>query len=202
MVEKFLTILAFIVSEPGPAFRKFVPGTLSLCLESVFPLILQVCMYIVCTWNLVLLSGECLPSYTPGMYIIVYTWKPFPQSGECLHSYTPGMYIVCTWNPVPQSGECLPSHTPGMYIVCTWNPVPLSGECLPSHTPGMYIVCTWNPVLCLESVFPLILQFVPGILFSVWIVFSRYVYYISCISSYNLNAMPNLQRCKFIQAFN
>jgi len=41
VVDKFLTILAFIVSEPGPSFRKFVPGTLSLVLDNVFPLVLQ-----------------------------------------------------------------------------------------------------------------------------------------------------------------
>jgi len=39
VVEKFLSILTFIVSEPGPTFRKFVPSTLSLCLDHIFPLL-------------------------------------------------------------------------------------------------------------------------------------------------------------------
>ena len=39
VVEKFLSILTFIVSEPGSTFRKFVSSTLSLCLDTIFPLI-------------------------------------------------------------------------------------------------------------------------------------------------------------------
>ena len=39
VVEKFLSILTFIVSEPGVAFRKFVSNTLSLCLDTIFPLV-------------------------------------------------------------------------------------------------------------------------------------------------------------------
>ena len=39
VVERFLSILTFIVSEPGSTFRKFVSMTLSLCLETIFPLI-------------------------------------------------------------------------------------------------------------------------------------------------------------------
>jgi len=39
VVERFLSILTFIVSQPGPSFRKFVPSTLSLCLEHIFPLV-------------------------------------------------------------------------------------------------------------------------------------------------------------------
>ena len=39
VVERFLSILTFIVSEPGSTFRKFVSSTLSLCLETIFPLI-------------------------------------------------------------------------------------------------------------------------------------------------------------------
>ena len=41
VVEKFLSILTFIVSEPGPSFRKFVSSSLSLCLDHIFPLVLQ-----------------------------------------------------------------------------------------------------------------------------------------------------------------
>ena len=41
VVEKFLSILTFIVSEPGPTFRKFVPSTLSLCLDHIYPLVVQ-----------------------------------------------------------------------------------------------------------------------------------------------------------------
>ena len=39
VVEKFLSILTFIVSEPGASFRKFVSSALSLCLDTIFPLI-------------------------------------------------------------------------------------------------------------------------------------------------------------------
>lgn len=39
VVERFLSILTFIVSQPGPSFRKFVPSTLTLCLEHIFPLV-------------------------------------------------------------------------------------------------------------------------------------------------------------------
>lgn len=52
VVEKFLSILTFIVSEPGAGFRKFVSSTLSLCLETIFPLIadqqgseIKTCLY-------------------------------------------------------------------------------------------------------------------------------------------------------------
>lgn len=41
VVEKFLSILTFIVSEPGPSFRKFVPSTLALCLDHIFPLVVD-----------------------------------------------------------------------------------------------------------------------------------------------------------------
>ena len=39
VIESFLSILTFIVAEPGPTFRKFVPSTLSLCLDQLFPLV-------------------------------------------------------------------------------------------------------------------------------------------------------------------
>ena len=39
VIESFLSILTFIVAEPGPSFRKFVPSTLSLCLDQLFPLV-------------------------------------------------------------------------------------------------------------------------------------------------------------------
>lgn len=41
LVERFLSILTFIVSEPSPTFRKFVPSTLTLCLEHIFPLVAE-----------------------------------------------------------------------------------------------------------------------------------------------------------------
>ena len=41
VVEKFLSILTFIVSEPGTTFRKFVSSTLSLCLETILPIIMD-----------------------------------------------------------------------------------------------------------------------------------------------------------------
>ena len=41
VVEKFLAILTFIVSEPGTTFRKFISSTLSLCLETMLPIIMD-----------------------------------------------------------------------------------------------------------------------------------------------------------------
>ena len=41
VVEKFLAILTFIVSEPGTTFRKFISSTLSLCLETILPIIMD-----------------------------------------------------------------------------------------------------------------------------------------------------------------
>ena len=41
VVEKFLSILTFIVSEPGSAFRKFVASSLSLCLDTIYPIIVD-----------------------------------------------------------------------------------------------------------------------------------------------------------------
>jgi hypothetical protein len=43
-IEKFLGILEFVVKEPGSSFRKFVPSTLSLCLEHIYPLVADVRM--------------------------------------------------------------------------------------------------------------------------------------------------------------
>lgn len=42
VVEKFLGILEFVVKEPGSSFRKFVPSTLSLCLQHIYPLVAEV----------------------------------------------------------------------------------------------------------------------------------------------------------------
>jgi len=39
VIEKFLSILTFIVSEPGTSFRKLIPSTLSLCLDHIYPLV-------------------------------------------------------------------------------------------------------------------------------------------------------------------
>ena len=41
VVERFLSILTFIVSEPGPSFRKFVCSTLSLVVDQLLPLVLS-----------------------------------------------------------------------------------------------------------------------------------------------------------------
>ena len=38
-IEKFLGILEFVIKEPGVAFRKFIPSTLSLCLDHIYPLV-------------------------------------------------------------------------------------------------------------------------------------------------------------------
>ena len=38
-IEKFLGILEFVIKEPGVTFRKFVPSTLSLCLDHIYPLV-------------------------------------------------------------------------------------------------------------------------------------------------------------------
>lgn len=41
-VEKFLRILEFVIKEPTPAFRKFVPSTISLCMQEIYPLVREV----------------------------------------------------------------------------------------------------------------------------------------------------------------
>ncbi len=41
-IEKFLGIMEFIVKEPGSTFRKFVPSTLTLCMEQIHPLVADV----------------------------------------------------------------------------------------------------------------------------------------------------------------
>ena len=42
VVEKFLVVLEFIVKEPNSSFRKFIPSTISLCLEHIYPLVADV----------------------------------------------------------------------------------------------------------------------------------------------------------------
>ena len=41
-IEKFLGILEFVIKEPGTSFRKFVPSTLSLCINDIYPLVASV----------------------------------------------------------------------------------------------------------------------------------------------------------------
>ncbi|XP_071749050.1 exportin-6-A isoform X2 [Lepeophtheirus salmonis] len=41
VVEKFLQILQFVVKEPDSSFRKFIPLTLSLCLDHICPLVID-----------------------------------------------------------------------------------------------------------------------------------------------------------------
>ena len=41
-IEKFLGILEFVIKEPGASFRKFVPSTLSLCMNDIYPLVANV----------------------------------------------------------------------------------------------------------------------------------------------------------------
>ena len=42
VVEKFLKILEVIVQEPGSAFKTFLPNTISICMEHVYPIIAEV----------------------------------------------------------------------------------------------------------------------------------------------------------------
>ena len=42
VVEKFLGILEFVVKEPNSTFRQFIPQTIELCLQHVYPLVAEV----------------------------------------------------------------------------------------------------------------------------------------------------------------
>ena len=37
VIERFLRILELVMQEPGSAFQHFIPSTLSLCLEHIYP---------------------------------------------------------------------------------------------------------------------------------------------------------------------
>lgn len=39
VVDKFLRLLQLVIAEPGAAFKRFVPSTITLCLEHVYPLV-------------------------------------------------------------------------------------------------------------------------------------------------------------------
>jgi len=39
VVEKFLELLQLVMAEPGASFKRFVPSTVSLCLDHVYPLV-------------------------------------------------------------------------------------------------------------------------------------------------------------------
>jgi hypothetical protein len=39
VVEKFLQLLQLVMAEPGASFKRFVPSTISLCLDHVYPLV-------------------------------------------------------------------------------------------------------------------------------------------------------------------
>lgn len=39
VVEKFLELLQLVMAEPGASFKRFVPSTISLCLDHVYPLV-------------------------------------------------------------------------------------------------------------------------------------------------------------------
>ncbi|XP_047213905.1 exportin-6-like [Girardinichthys multiradiatus] len=41
VVQKFLKILQVVVQEPGQAFKPFLPSTLSLCMEQVYPVVAE-----------------------------------------------------------------------------------------------------------------------------------------------------------------
>ncbi len=42
VVERFLGILEFVVKEPNASFRRFIPSTLQLVLQHIFPLVADV----------------------------------------------------------------------------------------------------------------------------------------------------------------
>lgn len=39
VVEKFLKLLELIVSEPGQSFRRFIPNTITLCMDHIYPVV-------------------------------------------------------------------------------------------------------------------------------------------------------------------
>jgi hypothetical protein len=39
VVEKFLQLLQLVMAEPSASFKRFVPSTISLCLDHVYPLV-------------------------------------------------------------------------------------------------------------------------------------------------------------------
>jgi hypothetical protein len=39
---RFLQILQFIIQEPSPAFKRFVPSTMNLCMDHIYPLVCEV----------------------------------------------------------------------------------------------------------------------------------------------------------------
>ncbi|XP_069961289.1 exportin-6 isoform X1 [Cherax quadricarinatus] len=39
VVDKFLKLLELIVSEPGQSFRQFIPNTITLCMEHIYPVV-------------------------------------------------------------------------------------------------------------------------------------------------------------------
>ena len=41
-IEKFLGILEFVMKEPQNSFKQFIPSTLSLCMEHIYPLVADV----------------------------------------------------------------------------------------------------------------------------------------------------------------
>ncbi len=43
VVERFLGILEFVTKEPNSSFRKFIPSTLQLVLQHIYPLVAEVC---------------------------------------------------------------------------------------------------------------------------------------------------------------
>lgn len=44
VVEKFLQLLQLVMAEPSASFKRFVPSTVSLCLDHVYPL---VCIFVI-----------------------------------------------------------------------------------------------------------------------------------------------------------
>lgn len=43
IVFRFLRILQLIIQEPGTAFKTFLPSTINLCMEHIYPLLAEVC---------------------------------------------------------------------------------------------------------------------------------------------------------------
>jgi len=66
VIEKFLAILTFIVSEPGTIFRQFVSKILCLCLDTIYPLIVNHTS-----------SDLKVPLYNLFYHMLLHNWNVF-----------------------------------------------------------------------------------------------------------------------------
>ena len=45
VIERFLGILEFISKEPSPSFRKFIPITLGVAMDTIYPVVAEVYLF-------------------------------------------------------------------------------------------------------------------------------------------------------------